>query len=397
MNVKSVTYLFLVAVLLSACKKSKKEDPDLSGESSTCTSAKYAIMNTSGAWPSQTSYLQSLSDLNISSLGNSHALEIPASATIWRFDGNIYSSSFGAPATLVKYRLDDNCKPVVAKKMIVVGANTFSSIEFISATKAYASVGGGLAKLVIFNPATMEITGEVDLGGIQKSGCPNVYYCGVASSGNNLFLATYYSDAKYENAYDSCFVAVIDMQANKVKKMLADGRTGMIMGNGPLASVFTKDEKGDIYVQGLGYTFKGREVPSGILRIKNNETDFDPAYFLNLKSETGKDCYSINYFNGTAFTWRVEDPTDFYCFNGANFKLYKVDLVNAKSLGEVSASIPKTKASQSAPMRLLENHIVYFGVAGDAEDAIWTYDLTNGTAIKRMTLLGQCNGIEKLQ
>ncbi len=385
--------VLIIAAAFSSCKK-EKQTPDPG--SSTCTSAKYAIMNTTGSFPTQTSYLQTLSNLSISSLGNGGATEIPASAVIWRFDGNIYVSSFGAPATLVKYTLDANCKPVESKRMIVVGANTFSSIEFVSPTKAYASVGGGLARLVVFNPSTMQITGEVDLTSIQKAGSPNVYYTGSAISGNTMFLAVYYSDASYMESYDSCFVAVIDMTTNTVSKLISDARTGMILGNGAVASVFTKDASGDIYVQGMGYTFGTKKVPSGILRIKNGQTNFDPSYFFNLETKLGKDCYGLYNFNGTAFTWRVEDPNDFWCFNGANFKLYKIDLTNAASLGEVSPSIPKSKASQTCPMRLLETNKVYFSVAGDSENAMWVYDLSNGSVSKKFTMVGQCNGIEKL-
>lgn len=392
---KGVLIIFSTTVFFSACKKDKTVEPD--DEPSTCTTAKYAIMNTAGAWPSQTSYLQSLPDLNASNIGNGNALEIAAAATIWRFDGNVYSSSFGAPATLIKYQLNGNCKAEESKKMMVVGANTFSSIEFISPTKAYAAVGGGLARLVVFDPSSMQITGEVDLSPIQKKGSPNVYYCGSIVNGNNLFLATYYSDANYAESFDSCFVAVIDVTTNKVKKLIADGRTGMSLGNGALGSVFTKDKNGDVYVQGLGYKFNTREVPSGILRIRNGETNFDPAYFLNLKTATGADCYTVNNFNGTAFTWRVEDPTDFWGFNGANFKLYKLDLVNATSLGEVSTAIPKSKATNTAILRLLEDNKVYIGVAGDTENALWTYDLSSGAVAKKMLLTGQCNGLEKLQ
>lgn len=391
----AVMIILSTAILVSACKKEKQEEPDPTA--SACTTAKFAIMNTSGAFPNQTSYLQTLPDMGISSLGNSNALEIPTSATIWKFDGSIYSNSFGAPATLIKYQLDDNCKPVEAKRMIVVGANTFSSIEFVSPTKAYASVGGGLSRLVVFDPSTMQISGEVDLGPIQKKGSPNVFYCGSAVSGNNLFLAAYYSDANYVESYDSCFVAVIDMTTNKVKKILADGRTGMILGNGPLGTVFTKDSNGNIYMQGMGYTFNNKVIPSGLLRIKTGETDFDASYFLNLKTATGQDCYGIKAFNGMALTWRVEDPTDFWCVKGANFKLYKLDLVAGVSLGEVSATIPKSKASQSAPMQLLEDNKLYFGVAGDTENVLWAYDIVNGKAEKKFTMTGQCNGIEKIQ
>ena len=392
--IQATLLAFIAVFVIGSCKKDSNNETPVDQE---CTSARFAIINTTGAYPSQTSYLQTLPDLDLTSLGNDNAIEISASATIWKFDGSIYSHSFGAPATIVKYSLDENCMPVESAKMIVVGANTFSSIEFVSETKAYASVGGGLARLVVFDPSKMQITGEVDLTSIQKNGSPNVFYCGSATRDSIMFLAVYYSDASYVETYDECYVALINMNTNKVIKLISDDRTGMILGNGPMANVMAKDDNGDIYVQGMGYSFGSGSIPSGILRIKNGETDFDPTYFLNLKTTTGNDCYSINIFNSTAFTWRVEDPSDFWCFNGANFKLIRLDLTSATSMGEVSTEIPVSKATQSAPMKLLETGKVYFGVAGDSENSMWVYDLSSGAASRKFTMIGQCNGISKLE
>src|SRR5688572_28852723 len=88
-----------IVTFFVSCRDKNQVTPDV--PTWNCTSAKFAIINTTGAWPSQTSYLQSLQDLNISSLDNTTATEIPASASIWKCYGGVYVSSFGAPATLV--------------------------------------------------------------------------------------------------------------------------------------------------------------------------------------------------------------------------------------------------------------------------------------------------------
>ncbi|MEJ7658790.1 MAG: hypothetical protein WKG07_03755 [Hymenobacter sp.] len=83
---------------------------------------------------------------------------------------------------------------------MVPGATTFSDVQFISDTEAYASVGGGLARLVKFNPTTFVTTGEVDLTKLQKAGARRMYYLGSMVRDTKLFWGVYYETASFDAA-----------------------------------------------------------------------------------------------------------------------------------------------------------------------------------------------------
>lgn len=383
--------IIVTALLLALCFSCKDDDTQ-----AVCNGNDFAIANTTGAFPANTTYIQILGDLNITALENNNAAETPKSAFIWKYDDTgIYTTSFGAPATMVKYKLDENCIPREGEKMVVPGANTFSAVEFISPTKAYASVGGGLAKVVIFDPSTLRVTGEIDLAKTKRDGAPEMYYIGTAVRDNKFFLALSYFDANFNEAYDSAMIAVIDIATDKVEKVIRDNRTGHIFPNGAALEAFAMDANGDLYVQGLGYTHvaSGRDVPSGILRIKNGQTDFDPDYFFNLKEATGKNCYGLYHFgDGQTFTTRIEDPSKFW--SAPSCKFYKLNLNSKTSLGELSG-VPAVQSSSTAWMRKFDNERILFAVAGATENAVYEYNIASGTASKKFTTVGKSFGFEK--
>lgn len=377
----------LLAVLATSCSKNKTvpEQPAIQ--------VNYAIANVGGAYPSQTTYVQGLQDLNIAALDNKNAAELPSFSSQWAYNGAVYLTNFGSPATINKYTFDAKGKAVFAGKLIAPGANTFSTIEFVSPTEAYASVGGGLARVIKFNPTALQITGEINLSSILKSNASSTYYLGMKARDGKLFMGVNYFDSNF-NPFDAAYVAVIDLAQNKVEKLLSDTRTGNVFLAGSSVSGFALDANGDLYIQAQGTS----KVPSGILRIKKGETDFDPSYFFDLKSATGKDCAGLYLFNGLAFTTQIQDPTDAYETKGPNFRYYKIDLAYKKSLGDVAQSLPNIFGSSSSIMRKFDDNNILFVVSAAKENAIYSYNIANGSVAKKITLnSGTCTGFDKLK
>jgi hypothetical protein len=62
-----------------------------------------------------------------------------------------------------KYVFNSTGAAVLDQEIIVPGSSSFSAVEIISEQTAYATVGGGLSRAVIFSPTDMRITGEIDL------------------------------------------------------------------------------------------------------------------------------------------------------------------------------------------------------------------------------------------
>ncbi|MBX2923860.1 MAG: hypothetical protein KF746_16800 [Chitinophagaceae bacterium] len=370
-------FALCAVVLFSKCSKNnddpKREEPK---------EINYAFAVVGGVAPSLTTYIIGTADLNFSHLGNTNAAEQPSSASMWHYKKAVYVTAFGAPASMVKYEFDDKGIAAQKQKLVVPGANTFSSIEFISDDVAYASVGGGLARVVKFNPTTMQITGEINLNSILKPAATSTFYLGMKARGGKLFLGVYYGGSL--ELLTKAYMAVINLETDAVEKLIEDERTAAIFQGGSSANGIEVDENGDMYVMGVGSPSR----PSGILRIKKDATDFDPDYFMNLDEVTGNSCRNLRLFNnGLAFVNRVVNVADPYELDGANYEFYQIDITNKASKGKVG-NLPVIWGSSTGIIRKYSEGELLFSVSGETENAIYAYNIANGSLTKKFTLDG---------
>jgi hypothetical protein len=370
-------FALCAVVLFTKCSKSntdpKQEEPK---------EINYAFAVVGGVAPSLTTYIIGTTDLNFLHLSNTNAAEQASSASMWHYKKAVYITAFGAPASMVKYEFDDKGIAAQKQKLVVPGANTFSSIEFISDDVAYASVGGGLARVVKFNPTTMQITGEVNLNSILKPAATSTFYLGMKVFGGKLFLGVYYGGNL--DLLTKAYMAVINLETDTVEKLIEDERTAAIFQGGSSANGIEVDENGDMYVMGIGSPSK----PSGIIRIKKGTTNFDPDYFMNLDEVAGNSCRNFRLFgNGLAFTNRVIDVADLYELNGANYEICQIDIKNKTSKGKLG-SLPVIWGSSTGIIRKYSEGELLFTVSGVTENAIYTYNIANGSLTKKFTLDG---------
>jgi len=399
---KTNLYLFLAAfssVIIFSCKKDTPtpEDPN---------KINYALTVTGGVYPSQTTYLFGTKQFPTdNTVGLTNAAELASSGQMYKYGANVYINTFGAPATLRKYEFDVSGKPKEIGSFSVLGLKTFGAVDFISETEAYAASNGfaGVPKLVKFNPTTMQITGTIDLSSLQKPGATDVFYLGLVHRDNYLFMGVNYQDATFSNLADSVFVAVINKSTGTVSKLIADGRSSEMWNGGSESSfdpkALVKDENSDIYVMG----FANNGKPSGVLKIKNGTTDFDPTYFFNLNTATGKPCLGLYYFGPEqVFTMRYTEAVAYPFDTDANFdpyaaaEYYKIDLTGKTSLGNIAPTLPKVFGVSSF-MTKWDNEKIYFNVPAAASNAIYSYQISNGTVKKEFDVsAGVCNGFVKL-
>lgn len=179
---------------------------------------------------------------------------------------------------LIKYRRTNGILQKAGSLQLPAN-NSANSIVKLSSTKAYLSLAG-LGLIYIFNPETMQKTGEIDLTalGIQDNN-PDIGIMierdGYVFAGLSQMVGGWISPEDYRQAD----VAVIDTRTDKLVKMISDRTGGFSQATRPIdpKSIF-KDEKGDIYVSCLGNFGMVAGHKAGILRIKKGETDFDPTY-----------------------------------------------------------------------------------------------------------------------
>lgn len=375
------------ALLATGCKKDKDNTNPVNKDAD-----QYAIAMVAGTGSAQTTYIQGLASFDTASLGNGNASELPGSGRMLTYQGAAYVSVYNSPATMTKYSFDKTGKATKAGELIVPGAKTYSTVEFISPTEAYASLAGGLAKMIRFNPTTMERTGEIDLTSILRSEAPVMYYLGMKARDGKLFMGVYYEGAGFVEKYnDTAYVAVIDLATAKLEKLIKDHRTGSVF----LAyNSFAQDKNGDIYVAGLGYTNR----PSGVLRIKKGETSFDPSYFFDLDAAAGHKCRGISLFeDGLAFTLALINPADDYEISGPSYSFYRINITQKTSAGKL-ASLPDVYGSNGAIMRQFDKDNILFALSTKTENSLYNYSVLNGSVAKKIVLTGgKCTGFNKLK
>ncbi len=383
-----------VAVLLfsQACKKDPK-GPDVQSN--------YVLSVTGGVSPNQTSYLFSTAQFPSGSVGTANALESASSAMLYKYGKHVYQNNFAAPATLKKYEFDAQGKPNELGSFAIPGLRSIGGALFISDTEAYATAAsfGSTPKLVRFNPANMQVTSTIDLSGLNKTGATEIYYMGLVQRGNYLFMGVNYQDATFNNLEDKVFIAIIDRTTGTFVKLISDDRASQ-MWNGGSENAFAptsmiKDSSGDIYV--MGYANRGK--PSGVLRIKNNETAFDPGYFFNLTVAAGGPCMGLfHYGHNLTFTASYTVASS-YPFDSGNpaAQYRKIDLVNKTVGGNLSSDIPLFRGNK-AFMTKWDDHKIYMNVAGAANvNAIYSYQVGSGAVKKEFDLSsGACNAFTLL-
>ncbi|MBR8769928.1 DUF5074 domain-containing protein [Porphyromonas levii] len=187
---------------------------------------------------------------------------------------------------LIKYRRTNGVLKKVGS-MPLPANNSANNLVKLSSTKAYLSLAG-LGKIYIFNPETMQKTGEIDLTslGIQDNN-PDIGIMierdGYVFAGLSQMVGGWTSPENYKQAD----VAVIDTKTDKLVKMISEKTSGFSQATRPIdpKSLFM-DEKGDIYISCLGNFGMVAGHKAGILRIKKGETDFDPTYHWTITGAT---------------------------------------------------------------------------------------------------------------
>jgi hypothetical protein len=166
----------------------------------------------------------------------------------------------------------------------------------------------------------------------------NKWPTSIVVRGDKLYLSFYPLDGPtWETPLtDTAYVSVYSYPDLNYIKTMKDTRTSPIGYYGASASMI-KTENGDIYTfSSSSYAAGFTQVtkPSGILRIRNGETEFDKSYFFDVEALKGYKLLTATYVgNGKAVARVVAKETEddvWAAFDVENpiCKLIVIDLVN---------------------------------------------------------------------
>jgi len=379
-RLKGLTAMISVASLLFASCSKKNDPPAIS----VTGKMNYALLTEAGQYPNNTTYFQGLENLDKTHVDNTRSTEFASGALIYGFNKATFISFVGQPATMTRYTFENQGKPVAGNSLRDPSGRNFASLCFVDEHDAYtATVGtGGEYRVIRFDPVTMKKKGDIDISLLKEAGIPTMYIQQIIKRGDKLFMGVYY-EKDFNPAIDEAVVAIVDITTQKVEKVISDPRTSRIFigSNGGALSLMAN---GDIYVMGYGTTAK----PSGILRIKNNEYDFDPTYFMNLNQLTGGLCRNFfPYSDNKAVTMKIEDPKDEWELKGPNYNYYIIDIVNRTVEGKIK-DIPVVYGSNPPFLKKINGEWL-LNAAREGTSTVYSFNPTSGTAKQKFTVDGK--------
>ncbi|WP_034228624.1 DUF4374 domain-containing protein [Aquimarina pacifica] len=239
---------------------------------------------------------------------------------------------------------------------------------------------------------------DTDMGsGTEEDPGSTPWVTGMVLRDDKLFVSyhKWTADGLYVTPdVDRAYVAVFDYPEFELEKIIEDTRTSPIGVNGHSTGI-EATENGDIYsfsTSALSAGFTSATKPSGILRIKDGETEFDADYFFNIEDATdGGKLFWMDYIgNGKAIARIILDDTNGAYEWGAfflkdAFKLVVIDLEN-KTVTDIDG-VPNHGNRYTSPM-FVEDGKAYISCSTDTETHVYIVDPETASATQGAKVLG---------
>lgn len=231
--------------------------------------------------------------------------------------------------------------------------------------------------------------------------------------GDKLFVAFHKLDDSSPNTKfttpepNSALVAVYNYPLTdnaKPLKIIEDTRTSHIGVNGNSSNMVQLDN-GDIYSFSNGSIAAGfypaSTKPSGILRIKKGQTEFDKNYFFDVENAAnGGKVFWVGKIGGNKLLARIltndaeAQKKPWSAFNSYILKLVLIDL-DKKEVTPVKG-VPIHRKRNTSVIQVI-NGKVYLSIEAKEARHIYEYDIATNTAKKGAKIMGQTvKGVYKL-
>ena len=369
------TMLSVVLIAFSSCKKDDEEPEVAKGEIAIAS----ALVNPDGM--SGSIYLQLIGDLSPKTYDNSTALPIEFGAQVILIGEDLYESPFMGIDAVKKYTRNSNKELSTSGQLTVESNSRPTGIVLKNANKAYLALLGR-GKVLIFNPATMTKTGEIDLTSYGV-GDENPDPSGMIIRGNKLYVALNQMVGGFFPAPDrkKSDIVIINTDTDKVEKMITEENSDISTPVRPpdCKSIFI-DENNDIYIMCLGAWGAVPGHKAGILRIKDGKTEFDNSYNFNLSDavitgETNKMDYAqfVQYGGDGKLYALVNIPA--YYSNPPNYVEDRTGIaVEIDLAAKTMKKLDLPRGNSYSCVGKYNNKII-FGLATDTENGFFPYDM----------------------
>lgn len=340
----------LAAALTTACGDDGSKDRD-APDSGAPVEAAYAlasvVISPDG---SRTTYVQTIKSLDDGPFNNARALEVPGHGVILGGNGSVYVGLAEEP-TWIRYTPDASGALHEAGRLTLLdfGASYIDYGNVLVDADTAVSVLSQQAIAVIWNPTTMNVIGEVDLGHLVQDGYDLEVWTTTTHEGL-VYIPGRWADWDGARVKNTVSLTILDPKQMKVIGVAEDDRCAS---GGQV--VFDKDGYGYVMGDGRNYSSHmfanaaGTSAPDNcLLRIAPGETDFEADYFYTIPSLTGglqsiTELETARQGSGIGFSRMFYpdklpegvEPVDFSFWDEPAHKLWRIELADPPSAKEV--------------------------------------------------------------
>ncbi|RFS26624.1 hypothetical protein DVR12_02215 [Chitinophaga silvatica] len=371
-----------VALLFSACSKSNNPAPDTENK----TKPAY-ILFTNEQDLGTAGYMSAYSKMPSGNLSNitSNTLQMKTAFGFTKFGNWIFNrTSIAGEAGIQKLEVNDNGK--ISGTGFIANGGMFHIVS--STVGYYFDPVKGTMLLQIFNPTTMQRTGEIDLSSLKITGVE--YQAAgqhiIASKEGKLYVSITYGTLQRggygDDVVDYVKLAVIDIATNKLEKTIQYNGLKSLGWGASANKMWTLGDDGALYLYYTG--FNEGITNSSIIRIKKNETDFDKTWIL--KADTYQEHSSIGISlvkNGKIYIQlpSVKLTADFGNLGTPIWNYYAIDISTLKQTK--ITGMPATRYVHSNEQGIVEidgKIYLWMANANTKENGYYLLNESNNTA-----------------
>lgn len=404
-RIKSI-YLSMVAIgmlAFSACSSDDdlSENPD-NGNPGGQASPQYVI----AADDSENSYLLTTDVISEGSISPQEQNTQQVIGTpSWYFYKDLAAYSFvyrqGDPGTTQSYSLDSNgelharneidlqvsiqARGIAGNKMYV----GFSSRNYQEPVATFFTIDGQTQ--IVEGPYTIDTKALAGNGEYAYISDVAGYKDYVLMSFRTIKAGQDGGDSAFNSDFNGhAYVAVFNQDLELVKVIQDSGRTGVIAGQSRSQGETGVEpiENGDVYV--FSSALDNPDVPSGVLKIKDGELEFDTDYFFDISQASGgHKLYRSFYAGGTTFVLQMfTDPNVSNATPATTRNKFAVVDVADQSFEWVSG-IPNSIQSIGVPYIDQENSKVVFPIETNLYPTLYILDTQSATLNKGLEIVAE--------
>lgn len=376
-------------LFITSCKKDNN-DPNPDPEDKEYSYILSLSLPTANSYPFHTlKDITSAATVNIS--GSQELTGYDGGVLVNGKDGAVFINT---TLTLNKYTINENGLLVSAGSLSNLGISSGPISTFLTESRMLVSSGPrsnttGNFEYQIINTTnfTLESSGTINLpvDGPTSTAYPNAY---ILKEGK-IYVPYIHTNEDYE-AYDEAPIAIFNATNMAYEKTIYTDKTASL--GYSVVSGHGTTENGDLYVISCNSNYWGanESKPSGIVRIKSGQSEFDNSYFFDITAKTGG-----NHTGGFLYVgnnkaivqvFRSDLITAYRDYaNGYVIEYYVADLA-AQTLTKLN--MPLSRNPKQALSLLKDGKAVIVSNTQTEGSGLYIYDPSNGTLSKGLTYTG---------